>query len=193
MGATKPEQRLSLEEFLAWENLQEERHEYVVGEIFAMTSGRDAHNTISLNLASLLRKKLLGAPCRVYIADMKLRLDHADVSLYPDVIVTYDRRDKEPAADLAKHPPTLVVEVLTDSTAAYDYGRKFELYRSLKSLRAYALTAQDRGYVDLFRKAQRGVLVLFLRDQDDSIEFPNIPASLSVVTIHEDVLDMTSV
>lgn len=102
-------------------------------------------------------------------------------------MVTRDPRDKEPAADLAKRHPTLVVEVLSDCTAAYDYGRKFELYRSLESLREYVLIAQDRRHVDLFRKDAEGRWVLYAHGGETAIHFESISMSLAVETLYEDV------
>ena len=84
---------ISPEDYLAGEALSPIRHEYVAGEVFTMAGATEEHATIALNLAALLRAQVRGGPCRVYIADMKLRVEAADAFFYPDVFVTCDPRD----------------------------------------------------------------------------------------------------
>ncbi|MDD5295579.1 MAG: Uma2 family endonuclease [Rhodocyclaceae bacterium] len=174
-------------QYLEWEATQEERHEYIAGEVFAMTGARDAHNTIALNVATSLRAALRGTPCRAFIADMKLRVETADAYFYPDVFVTCDNRDKAPEADLAKRHPCLVIEVLSDSTAAYDRGLKFEYYQALESLREYLLLEQDRRHADLFRKNGEGLWVLHPTSGYGTVSLDSIGAVLDMDAIYEDV------
>ena len=136
MGLPQPNGYLDPDAFLEWEKTQLEKYEYLDGQVvqvYAMVGARDAHVTVALNVASLLREHLRGGPCRVYISDMKLRVEAANAFFYPDVFVTCDPRDR--AEDAYKHFPLLVVEVLSDSTAGYDRGRKFAVYRRLESLK----------------------------------------------------------
>lgn len=88
MGAPQHSTPFSVDDYMLWEAEQSERHEYLNGEVFAMTGARDAHNTIAGNLFATLRSSLRGSPCRTYIPDMKLQVDSADAVLYPDVMVT---------------------------------------------------------------------------------------------------------
>ena len=127
MAQPQIQPRLDLEAYLAWEETQIERHEYLAGEVFAMSSGTDAHYTILGNFFAGLNASLSGTPCRPFVSEMKVHIETADAVLYPDGFVTCDTRDKTPEAALAKAHPTLIAEVLSDSTAAYDRGRKFEL------------------------------------------------------------------
>lgn len=188
MGAPQPQPSFGIDDFLTWEAEQHERHEYLAGEVFAMTGARDAHNTIALNTASALRNGLRGGPCRVFIADMKLRVDAADAVFYPDVLVTCDTRDRAPEADMAKRHPSLIVEVLSPSTAAYDRGLKFELYRRLDSLREYLLIEPDRRHVDLFRREADGRWLLQSVGPDGAIELTSVGGvRLDLATIYEDV------
>ncbi len=187
MGAPQPQPAFGIEDFLAWEAEQSERHEYLGGEVFAMTGARDAHNTIALNVASTLRNALRGGPCRVYIADMKLRIDAADAVFYPDVLVTCDARDRGSDADTAKRHPALIVEVLSASTAAYDRGLKFELYRRIDSLREYLLIEQDRRHVDLFRREPDGRWLLQSAGPEGSIDLDSVAMRIDLRTIYEDV------
>ena len=109
---------LTADDYLAGEALSPIRHEYVAGEVFAMAGATEEHATIALNFASLLRAQVRGGPCRVYIADMKLRVDAADAFFCPDVFVTCDPRDA--SESLAKRHPSLICEVLSESTEAFD-------------------------------------------------------------------------
>ncbi|MDP2432240.1 MAG: Uma2 family endonuclease [Pseudomonadota bacterium] len=187
MGMPEAAPRFSIDDYMAWEAEQAERHEYLNGEVFAMTGARDAHNTIALNIAGQLREKLRGGPCRAFIADMKLRVDAADAVFYPDVMVTCDARDKSPSADTAKRYPRLIVEVLSESTAAYDRGLKFEYYRNIETLREYLLVEQDRRHIDLFRRGEDGRWVLESVGAKDSIELLDPGVVLTLDAIYEDV------
>lgn len=187
MGALQQELKFSLDDFMRWEAEQSDRHEYINGEVFAMTGARDTHNTIALNIASALRSALRGSACRAFIADMKLRIDAADAAFYPDVMVTCDARDKTPDADLAKRHPTLIVEVLSESTAAYDRGLKFEYYRNIDSLKEYLLVEQDRRHADLFRKGNDGLWVLYASGAVEDVVLESVGVRLSMDLLYEDV------
>lgn len=188
MGPLQQQLKFSLDDFMLWESEQSERHEYINGEVFAMTGARDTHNTIALNIASALRSALRGSPCRAFIADMKLRIDAADAAFYPDVMVTCDARDKTPEADLAKRHPTLIVEVLSESTAAYDRGLKFECYRNIETLKEYLLIEQDRRHADLFRRREEdGLWVLYASGATDDVVLESVGVRLSMDVLYEDV------
>ncbi len=187
MGMPEAAPLFSIDDYMAWEAEQAERHEYLNGEVFAMTGARDAHNTIALNIAGHLREKLRGTPCRAFIADMKLRVDAADAVFYPDVLVTCDPRDKGANADTAKRHPSLIVEVLSESTAAYDRGLKFEHYRNIETLREYLLVEQDRRHIDLFRRGEDGRWVLEPIGDMAPIELLDPSVALSLDEIYEDV------
>lgn len=118
---------------------------------------------------------------------MKLRIDAADAVFYPDVLVTCDARDRGSDADTAKRHPTLIVEVLSVSTAAYDRGLKFELYRRIDGLREYLLIEQDRRHVDLFRREPDGRWLLQSAGPDGSIDLDSVATRIDLQTIYEDV------
>lgn len=189
MGGTNPKTGLTVEAFLAWEAEQPERHEFVRGEVFAMTGARDAHNTIAGNAFAALRAALRGTSCRTFIADMKLRVEAADTVCYPDVMVTCDPRDKSPEADTAKSHPVLIVEVLSDATAAYDRGQKFETYRAIDTLREYLLLEQDRRHADLFRREADGRWLLIAGSPDEDVVLESVGLRLAMDTLYEDAID----
>lgn len=151
-------QFLSPEEYLALEAQSDIRHEYLDGQAYAMAGGTDAHTTIALNLASELRSHLRGTGCRVFMSDMKVQINQGAKFFYPDVMVTCDPGDRDQR--LYKSAPCLIVEVLSDSTEAFDRGRKFATYRHLNSLREYVLISAQQPQVDIFWRSEAGQWVL---------------------------------
>jgi Uma2 family endonuclease len=187
MSQPQPRQGFSPEDYLAWENLQDTRNEYIAGEVFAMVGARDAHNTVSGNLYMVLRNHLRGGRCRVFATDMKLRVETANCYFYPDVFVTCDERDRSTEADYFKRHPILVVEVLSESTAAFDRGRKFGYYRELESLQEYALVDPDRYSVEVFRRDATGHWVLYPFGARTVVEFASVGLQVPVEAVYEDV------
>ena len=155
MGHAQPQ--FSLTDFLAWEETQAERHEFVRGEVFAMVGARRVHCLVSLNIAAALKNQLRGSVCRVFNETMKLQVAD-EVLFYPDVFVTCDPADLR--TELVFRAPTLVVEVLSPSTQANDRGGKFTWYRRLASLREYLLVDPDSREVQLFRRGSDGLFTL---------------------------------
>ncbi|MCC7278822.1 MAG: Uma2 family endonuclease [Chromatiaceae bacterium] len=176
---------ISADDYLAGEIHSPIRHEYVAGEVFAMAGATEEHATIALNFAALLRNQVRGGPCRVYIADMKLRVAAAVAFFYPDVFVTCDPRDAtEP---LAKRHPSLICEVLSESTEAYDRGGKFAAYRTLESLKEYLLIDSRRRAVEVFRR-QPGGWLLSPVPPDGALELKCLDFRCAVDALYEDVV-----
>ena len=175
------------EAYLAWEETQTERHEFVDGEVYAMVGAKLTHNMIVGNAYVWLRQALRGSPCRTYAEGAKLHVVEGGNFFYPDVMVTCDPRDRQPGEDRYAAHPWLVVEVLSDSTAAYDRGRKFELYRRIEALTHYLLVEQDREHADLFFKNERGQWVLQPLMSDDSILIDRLGQPWPVASLYEDV------
>jgi Uma2 family endonuclease len=185
MGLPQPDLHLDSEAYLEWEKTQAEKHEYLDGQVFAMVGARDAHVTTAGNIFALLRQHLRGGPCRVYISDMKLRMEVANAFFYPDVFVTCDPRDR--AEDTYKRFPLLVVEVLSDSTAGYDRGRKFAVYRQVESLQEYAIIDPDTFTVDCFHRDESGHWVLYAFADEDTVEFRSVDFKAPLSSVFEDV------
>lgn len=173
------------DDYLAWEAQQPGRSEYVAGEVFAMAGGEDRHASASLNLAIALRAELRGGPCRVYMSDVKLRVEAADAYFYPDVFVTCSAADL--ADRLVKREPLLVAEVLSDSTAAYDRGGKFAAYRQLPSLREVLFIDVSRRVVDLYRRGGDGLWVLHPLQAGDTMVLSSLGLSVPVDRIFDDL------
>jgi Uma2 family endonuclease len=178
------ERRFDAAAYLAWEETQEERHEYIAGEVFAMVGVRQSHNLATLNLATLLRRELKGSPCRVFVEAVKTRVEAADCFFYPDVVVTCDPRDRL-TPDYVSHP-LLVAEVLSESTAAFDRGRKFAAYRKLESLQDYVLVDLAAQRIEVFRRDVENRWVLYDYGPEDQVELASLGLHLSVEALLED-------
>jgi Uma2 family endonuclease len=170
--------------YLAWEETQEERHEYIAGEVFAMVGVRQSHNLATLNLATLLRRELKGSPCRVFVEAVKTRVEAADCFFYPDVVVTCDSRDRQ-TPDYVSHP-LLVAEVLSESTAAFDRGRKFAAYRKLESLQDHVLVDLAAQRIEVFRRDLENRWVLYDYGPEDQAELASLGLHLPVEALLED-------
>ncbi|HPQ96548.1 MAG TPA: Uma2 family endonuclease [Thiolinea sp.] len=144
--------RISPEAYLEGEQLADEKHEYIRGEIYAMAGASDSHVKVTLNAAITLRQHLRGSGCSTYIADMKVRLEKDNLFFYPDVMVSCDPADQSPDHKYAKQHPKLIIEVLSPSTEDRDRGSKFLHYRTLPSLQEYILVDPERYYVEIFRR-----------------------------------------
>jgi Uma2 family endonuclease len=149
-----PQPRFDRDAYLHWEAQQADKNEYLAGEVFAMVGARQDHVVVALALAARFREHLRGTRCRAYTSDMKLEVVAADAVFYPDVMVSCDEDDRQ--RELALRAPRLIVEVLSDSTAAYDRGAKFAAYRRLESLQEYLLVDVDARRLELFRREPVG-------------------------------------
>ena len=172
-------------EYLAGEELSPIKHEYINGQVYTMAGASDAHVTISLNLASALRSYLRGSGCRVYMSDMKAHIETANTFYYPDVMVTCDTRDK--ALPNHKKYPCLIVEVLSESTEAFDRGDKFANYQQLQTLQEYVLINQKRQRLECFRRNAEGLWVLHTYTQGSEVHLASIDFCTSIDSFYEDV------
>ena len=176
--------KLSLSEFLAWENEQPERHEFYRGEIFAMVGARRVHGRVVSNLSRRFSEALDGSPCQVFVEGMKVQID-TDTVLYPDVFVTCDKTDL--ATEMVFRAPTLVIEVLSPSTQAYDRSQKFALYRRIPALREYILVDPDTRRVEGFRRGADGLWVLHDMSDGDALEAASIDARVLLADVFDGV------
>lgn len=153
-----PQPKLSIGDYLKLEEKSSTKHEYINGEAYAMAGATDTHVTIAGNMFALLRSHLRGSGCRVYISDMKAQIESRNCFYYPDVMVTCDERDRDTST--YKRYPKLIVEVLSDSTEAFDRGDKFADYQTLESLEEYVLINTRHQRVECFRRGDDGTWVL---------------------------------
>ncbi|MBD2210374.1 Uma2 family endonuclease [Nostoc linckia FACHB-104] len=182
-----PEIYLTPKQYLQMEENSDIKHEYIDGYIYAMAGALDSHVTIAGNLFALVRNHVRGSSCRVYIANMKARIESLNRYYYPDVMVTCDERDRETPA--YKKFPCLIVEVLSNSTEAFDRGDKFADYQTLESLQEYVLINTKRQRVECFRRNEQGLWVLqSYTDADKSFQLQSIKFEGTMADLYEDVV-----
>ncbi len=181
---------ISHKDYLEGEKVSPIKHEYIRGEVYAMVGGSKAHDTIALNLLSLLRNHVRGSGCRVHTGDLKVYIEAADVYYYPDALVTCDQRDITSPEDYFIRYPRLVVEVLSPSTEAFNRGNKFADYRQIETLEEYVLISQDQINVECFRRNKEGRWVLYPYSKEDELELASIGFKCAIIELYEDVLGL---
>ena len=180
------ESRFDAHAFLTWEVQQPEKHEYVGGDVFAMVGARREHVVVSGNVFAAFKERLRGGPFQAYVSDLKLRVEAADAFFYPDVMVSCDQGDQ--SATLFITQPVLIVEVLSESTEAFDRGDKFAAYRSLDSLQEYVLVDIQARRVEVFRRTpeQDWLFHEYLPGCGDCV-FPALGVSIPFDAVFENV------
>lgn len=181
---------MSSAEYLAWEEQQRYKHEYVEGAVYAMVGGTLPHNAISLNLVSAIKNRLRGSGCRVFINDVKVRVSAKGAYFYPDVVVTCDVQDFQ-SQKLIRHP-SLIIEILSPSTESYDRGEKFRWYRQISSLQEYILVDAQKRLIECYRLNERKKweLTAYFAEEaanDILVEFPCIDFECPLEMVYEDV------
>ena len=173
-------------EFLKGEELAELRHEYIHGQVQAMSGASDRHNEIALDVASLIKSGLKGGPCKTYLLDMKLELKPEGKTFYyyPDVFVTCDKADAE--SPLIKRNPVLVVEVLSPSTWRVDLGEKLHNYQSLSGLSEIVFIAQDWPELIIHRRSNQWQPESYT-SSNDTIRLESIAIELPLAVIYASV------
>ena len=193
MNQTAESHIFTADDYLAWEELQEEKHEYVKGEVFAMGGARQEYVTrqehvqVSGNVFAALKQYLRGTPCRTYISDMKLRVEGMGAFYYPDVIVSCNKNDHQ--AEQLLSSPRLIVEVLSDSTEAYARGAKFAAYRQIASLKEYVLVNIKTRTLECFRRTTDNDWLLHVYTDEAVCDFVSLDVSVEMATIFEDIVE----
>ncbi|MBI3185287.1 MAG: Uma2 family endonuclease [Myxococcales bacterium] len=142
-------------EYLALEEMSTVKHEFFDGEIYAMAGGSSPHSALKVAVVSELRTQLRGKACRVYDSDLRIRVMATGLGTYPDASVVCGelRYDPEPLRkQISAVNPSVLVEVLSDSTEAYDRGAKLDNYKRLPSLEEYVLVSHREALVEVFRR-----------------------------------------
>ena len=184
----QPKPRLTLEDYLALERSADFKSEYFNGEIFAMTGASESHNTIVVNVSSEIRQQLKKRPCKVYANDMRVKVDPTGLFTYPDIAVTCGKAQFDDTHLDTLLNPVLIVEVLSDSTEAYDRGRKFEHYRKLDSLVEYVLIAQNRPHIESYRRqADQQWLLREYSELDGTLRLLSIDCDLALAEVYDKV------
>ncbi len=175
----------SADEYLRWEDQQEDKHEYVDGLIYAMAGASESHIVVTTNLTVLLVNRLRGGHCKIFPADMRLNIASQNIYYYPDLLVTCDERDRPNKNH--KNYPCLIIEVLSESTEAKDRGVKFAHYQTIESLQEYVLVSQWEQRVEVFRRCDRKFWLLQTYTANETIELESINIEVPIAAIYEAV------
>lgn len=144
----QPKRYITEEEYLELELSSVVKHEYYNGEVYAMTGGTDAHNSVSGNAYASLHAQLRKRPCKVYNSDQKIKVLATGLHTYPDVTVICGRPEFIDRPRLTLINPMVIIEVLSPSTERYDRGMKFQNYRTIPTLQDYILISQDSHRIE---------------------------------------------
>ena len=178
--------RITSEEYLASERESETKNEYVDGEIFAMAGASREHNKISTNIVRVLGNQLLEKPCSIFSSDMKVRA--IEVCTYPDIlIVCGDEEYDDEHRDILLNP-NVIIEILSDSTEAYDRGDKFSHYQLISAFSEYILISQYLCKVEKFSRQKDETWIYSKYDKlEDRIAIKSINCELPLSEIYRKV------
>lgn len=183
-----PNYYLSPEEYLVLERGAEFKSEYIDGVMYAMAGGNERHNLIAANVIITIGAQLRDLPCRVYPSDLKVRVPNSRRFFYPDVsIVCGETEFADDEKDVVLNP-VVVVEVLSESTAAFDRGKKFQSYQQIESLQEYLLVSQDEYVLEHFLR-QDGDHWLYTKagGLEETIALPTVNCQLALKDVYSKV------
>jgi Uma2 family endonuclease len=179
--------RFSPEEYFAWEEKQLEKHELIDGQVYplgicGMSGGSKNHSLLAAKFITLFSNHLEESSCDTATSDLRVNIVDTNNYTYPDVSVTCDVRDKTTTQYITY--PCLIVEVLSDSTEAYDRGGKFRMYRHNPALQDYLLVSSTSIEMDLYHKNDAGDWIIVNYQAGDTIELKSINLSFAIEQIY---------
>jgi Uma2 family endonuclease len=187
MSTADVPRRYTPQEYLALEREAEFKSEYHDGLIYAMSGASREHNLLSINLSTELNRQLKGRPCETYASEMRVFIPTTRRYYYPDISVARDEpRFQDGQFDTLLNP-TVVIEILSDSTEAFDRGRKFENYREIASLREYVLVSQDRVLVERYSRTEVGWVLCDANRLDEVLKLDSIGCVIPLREIYDRV------
>ena len=184
IAQTQYPERMTPEEYLEWEATQECRHEYINGEIIAMTGGSLPHNDITLNFYTALRFHLRPRGCRVNVSDVKVQANNSRY-FYPDLVISCDFRDRE-SRNFIQHPQ-VIIEVLSPSTGNYDRTKKLQYYRQIASLQEYVLVDPESISVEVYRRGEDKIWFYCAYSQGEEIILSSLDFHCAIELIYEGI------
>jgi Uma2 family endonuclease len=184
-----PNRKYTLEEYFELDRDSEEKYEYWDGNVWTMSGASLAHNTIVLNVGAELRSHLRERGCRVFPSDMRVEVPAYPPYRYPDVSALCGKPTIKTVGGLELLTnPQLIVEVLSDSTEAFDRGDKFSFYKSIPSFCEYLLVSQKRAHVSQFVKQSEGAwLNTEFNNLENTVEIKFAECRLLMSEIYRDV------
>ena len=187
MASAAAHTHLTPEEYLAFERKATTKHEYLNGQIVAMSGASFAHNFLTMNVANQLYNQLIGGECQVAASDMRVKVTQIDSYFYPDVVVVCgEPRAEDDTFDTLLNP-VLIVAVLSSSTEVYDRGEKFEHYQQIASLKDYILISQDEVHVEHYCRQGSGWLRSEFRGLEEVLSLISIGCELRLEDVYRRV------
>ena len=178
--------QLTPEEYFIWEEKQLEKHEYINGQVYAMSGGSKNHSLISVRFITLLSNHLEGSSCETGNSDLRVNIVETNDYTYPDASVTCDDRDRTTTQYITY--PCLIVEVLSPSTEAYDRGGKFRMYRRNPILQDYLLVSSTSIEMDLYHQKETGEWVIINYKAGDTVELKSINLSFAIEQVYRGLI-----
>jgi Uma2 family endonuclease len=172
--------RYSFADYLALEEASNTKHEFLNGEIYAMAGGTPEHAALAVAVSTALLSQLRGGPCGVYSSDLRIRVLATGLATYPDVTVVCGETERDPESPATVVNPKLIVEVLSDSTEAYDRGEKLEHYRRIPTLAAVILVSHRERTIEVRERDAAGEWRLTTVRSGDTAQLQALPVRLEV-------------
>ncbi len=186
---SQPQKLLSEQAYLTLERQAEIKSEYFAGEMFAMAGASQRHNLITTNVIRMLGNQLVERDCNVYSSDMRIKISHLNKYTYPDVAVTCGNEQFDDIYKDTLLNPTVIIEILSDSTEAYDRGKKFEHYQALESLQEYILISQEPYRLERYvRQDDRTWTYTEFHSADDVVALQTINCTLPLKDVYAKIV-----
>lgn len=179
--------KMSVEEYIAFEETADVRHEYYDGILTPMPGTTTYHNLICQNLIIILRQLLKGTTCKVFMENVKVQIEGKKEYTYPDVLVTCDPRDFDKRY-VIEHP-SVIFEVSSPSTKVYDKTDKFIRFRKIKSLQHYIVVNSEKVDIEIYTKTGNDWTSESFTDDKYNLELTSLKIQLPISEIYQDVLD----
>lgn len=179
--------KYTYEGYLEYESSANVKHEFLGGEIYAMAGGTIEHAAIAVNASSSLNQQLRGTPCVVFSSDLKVRVLATGLATYPDVTVICGAVERDPKSHDVALNPTVVVEVLSDSTEDWDRGEKLEHYKRIPSLRECVLIGHRQKRVEVVRRCHDGSWQTEAAGPGESVTLASVACSIAVDELYRNV------
>jgi Uma2 family endonuclease len=184
--AVQPKPFFTPEQYLELERKADYKSEYLAGQIFAMAGASREHNLIATNVTRELSAQLKGRPCETYGSDMRVKVNPTGLYTYPDAVAVCGRPHFEDEHVDTLLNPTVIIEILSPSTEAYDRGEKAAHYRRLTSLKEYLLIAQDKPRVERYVRQENGSWALWeASGLSDTIHIEAIQCELPLAEVYD--------
>ncbi len=186
-GSAISEKQYTVEEYIKFDEESGIRHEFHEGFLYPIDGTSLTHNEVIQNIVALLRPDFRKRVCKIAQENVKLQIIENGKYVYPDVLLTCDEQDKK-TTFIVRHP-SLIVEVLSKSTAAYDRSGKFNLYQTLPSIQYYLLIESRWQSVELYSRTEKEGVWTYQRftKPTDVIEFPKLEFQMTFEDIYQDL------